>query len=456
MTTTAATTIEHNAGLTPHQAEPEPGAIADDGPGLYLHVPFCSAICPYCDFAVTTGGATARRSYVDHLLVEIDRWSRPEANDQQPFRLPRDPFTTVYLGGGTPSLLADDDLDRLLTALSPRLARPTGRPGEPTTPWISLEANPEDVTVETCARWRSQGVATLSLGVQSFDNAELRYLGRRHDTRAATQAVEVALAAGFHTVSVDLIYGLPGQTAASWRANLRHAIELAPQHLSCYQLTIHGGTKFGRLAARGQLRELAEPEQATLFTITHELLADAGWPAYEVSNFARSPTHRSRHNQKYWNHTPYLGLGPAAHSLLVDRDGIVPPATRVSVDGETPAEPARARRFWNERHTGRWQTALASGRSPVADSETLGADQLALESVMLGLRRLAGIDLATLRDHLGVDLLAANQRLVAQLIDEGLLAVDADARGRPLRLRPKPAGLAVADGLAARFVLRAG
>ena len=182
-------------------------------------------------------------------------------------------------------------------------------------PWVFLEANPEDVTPEACAAWRALGVRTLSLGVQSFSDEALRFLGRRHSGRQARAAVETALAAGFDTVSIDLIFGLRGQTAEDWRRELAAAVELAPQHLSCYQLTIHPRTRFGVQAKHGQLSELPEDDQATLFELTHRFLADAGWPAYEVSNFARGPAHQSRHNRKYWDHTPYLGLGPSAHSL---------------------------------------------------------------------------------------------------------------------------------------------
>jgi oxygen-independent coproporphyrinogen-3 oxidase len=365
---------------------------------------------------VTRGGRPARERYVGHLLAEMSL-----AAADWP-RLPA--FDTLYLGGGTPSLLLPEDLARIVDTARARLGL------EPSA-WTFLEANPEDVTPEACAAWRGLGVRTLSLGVQSFDDEELRFLGRRHSGPDARRSVEVALAAGFHTVSVDLIYGLPGQSPEAARRNLQAAIGLGPQHLSCYQLTVHERTGFGVRAARGQLVELPDPEQAALFELTHAFLGDAGWPAYEVSNFARGEDHRSRHNRKYWDHTPYLGLGPSAHSLA-------PGATARS-----------ARRFWNERLTPRWGDRVAAGEPPVAGEESLGAAELALEALMLGLRTAAGLDLAAYAERYGFDLVAPNRALLDSLVAEGKASVQGG------RLALSRSGLAVADGLAAAFVLTA-
>jgi oxygen-independent coproporphyrinogen-3 oxidase len=379
-------------------------------PGLYLHVPFCSAICPYCDFAVLTGGRARRARFVEHLLAETELWSGS-------------PFAgcdTVYLGGGTPSALLPEELARVLAAARERL-------GVAPDAWISLEANPDDVTPEALAAWRAMGVRTLSLGVQSFDPEALVFLGRRHDARQARESVERALAAGFDTVSIDLIYGLPedapGAGPAAWRRTLAEATRLAPHHISCYQLTIHEGTPFGFRQARGALTELPEPAQADLFTFTHRFLAAAGWPAYEVSNFARAPEHRSRHNRKYWDHTPYLGLGPSAHSF----------------DG--------ARRWWNERKLPGWERRVAAGERPIAGEETLDREALALEALMLGLRTVDGVDLDVLRDRYGMNLQVGNAQLLDRLAAEGLLELSAG------HLRPTLSGLAVADGLARALAL---
>src|SRR5688500_3527242 len=360
----------------------------------------------------------ARQRFVDRLADEValaaPEWSGPE------------PFDTVYFGGGTPSQLSPEELGRVLEAC--RAHVPFATPA----PWVFLEANPEDVTPEGCAAWRALGVRTLSLGVQSFSDEALRFLGRHHDGRQARAVVETALAAGFDTVSIDLIFGARGQTPEDWRRELATAVELGPQHLSCYQLTIHERTRFGVQAKHGLLSELPEDDQATLFELTHRFLADAGWPAYEVSNFARGPAHQSRHNRKYWDHTPYLGLGPSAHSLA-------------AADASTPP-----RRWWNERGTPQWEKRLAAGERPIEAQELLGPKELAADALRLGGGATAGIDRQDLRARDGVDLLGGNDVLVARLVDEGLLAVRADAAdGR--RLVPTLSGLAVADGLAAAF-----
>lgn len=386
-----------------------------DGPGLYLHVPFCSAICPYCDFSVLTGGEAAHRRFVDTLLSEAELWCEDAA------RLAPAGFDTIYLGGGTPSALAPMELARLLDGVASRL--PVADDA-----WLFLEANPEDVDPPRLDAWRDLGVRTLSLGVQSFDAGALAFLGRRHDPAAARRSVEQALAAGFHTVSVDLIFGLPDQDETAWRRDLETVVELAPQHLSCYQLTIHEGTPFGFRERRGELQPLGEDSQGDLYRLAHEILGAAGWSAYEVSSFARSPEHHSRHNRKYWRHVPYLGLGPSAHSF----EGL-------SVDG--------GRRWWNERKLGPWSRRVAADERPVAGEERLAPRELALEAVFLGLRTAAGLDLESVRRRWGLDLEPANRGRFKTWVAEGLV----ERRGAVLR--PTPRGLAVADGLAASVEL---
>lgn len=287
---------------------------------------------------------------------------------------------------------------------------------------ILLEANPEDVSSASLEGWRQLGVGTLSLGVQSFDDEALAFLGRRHTGAEARSAVAAAVQAGFSTVSVDVIFGRPGQTVDALRRDLETAASLGPQHVSSYQLTIHQGTPFGFRAARGELREMEEDGQGDLFLETHRTLAAAGYRAYEVSNFALSPGHESRHNRKYWNHVPYLGLGPSAHSYAVGH------------------------RWWNLRKIGPWEKRLAEGRSPVEEREELTHEDLALEALMLGLRTAAGVDLERIRRCWGVDLLTANEGLIESLVREGLITHRGSA------LVPTLEGWAVADGLAGRFL----
>ena len=373
--------------------------------GLYLHVPFCARVCPYCDFAVRTGDRARRARYVDRLLAEIELYA------DYPVR-----FDTIYFGGGTPSSLAPEELARILEAVRGRLSC-----AERT--WVFLEANPEDVSRESVGAFRQLGVDTLSLGVQSLDPAGLAFLGRRHDVADARRSVELAREAGFLTVSIDLIYGLPGQRPEDWRAEIDRALALEPQHVSCYQLTIHPDTRFGRLEQRGRLTQLPTDEQADLFRLAHRHLEAAGLSGYEVSQFARAPEHRSRHNLKYWDHTPYLGLGPSAHSFQADR------------------------RWWNLRRTDPWQAAIERGQRPVEGAETLGPRALALEALMTGLRTHAGVGLDRWKERFGSDLLGVNAPLIERLETAVLLKLERD------RLVPTLDGLAVADGLAAQFEL---
>ncbi len=395
---------------------PRPGGTDEDSPGfqpgagIYLHVPFCSAICPYCDFAVRVGRREKRARFVDTLCEEISR----EAETRPGFAGAG--IDTIYLGGGTPSILGPEELERILAAVRAAFAPAPGAR-------VFLEANPEDTDAASLAAWRRLGVSFLSLGVQSFEPRDLAFLGRRHTAAEARRAVELAFDAGFETVSIDLIYGLPHHGPAAWRRALEEALALAPQHLSCYELEIHRRTTFGKRRARGELAELPEAEQAELFLLTHRLLAERGYRGYEVSSFARDGTAESRHNRKYWRHVPYLGLGPSAHSF------------------------AGRRRWWNERLVPRWEKKVRRGEPGEAGAEVLGDGELALETVMLGLRTAAGVDLERFRTRFGFGLVERNRPRVERLADEGRLRV----AGR--RLVPTVEGLAVADAIAGSFVL---
>jgi oxygen-independent coproporphyrinogen-3 oxidase len=321
-------------------------------------------------------------------------------------------FDTLYFGGGTPSLLASDDVE----AVRDR-ARLTADCR------VFLEANPEDVTRASASQWRELGVSTLSLGVQSFDDDELSFLGRRHSANDAHRAIDLARDAGFDTLSIDLIFGIPGQTIADWRGTLDAALTHELDHLSCYQLTVHDDTLFGRKKREGTLSEAPNERQADLFLETHRYLRDVGYVGYEVSNFARSAEHRSQHNEKYWNHTPYLGVGPSAHSF----------------DGRT--------RSWNERTLFAWQRRLASGARPVGGQESLDDAALLLETILLRLRTLDGLDFDDIVERFDVELLEPNRALVERWCEQKLVVLS----GR--ELRPTLEGLAVADGLAASFQL---
>jgi len=371
-----------------------------NGPaGLYVHIPFCTSVCPYCDFAVLIAGAERREGF----LSALDREAALYAGDG--FE-----FDTVYLGGGTPSSLTSRQLEVVLEVVHRNLVIRSDA-------GIYLEVNPEDVSEESVHSWRDMGITVVSLGVQSFDDGVLGFLGRRHTAESARNALKLLQRGGFDTVSIDLIYGLDGQTGDHWRSQLVRAVAFSPDHLSCYQLTMHPGTIFGKRLRAGRMREQSEDRQAEFFHLTHELLADAGYECYEVSSFAAERDHRSHHNFKYWTHAPYLGLGPSAHSF------------------------SGRRRWWNRRKLRMWQRALAAGDGPAEGEEVLGDKQLAFETVMLGLRTYDGVDLEKLQRDYGVDLLAENLSTIEGFENSGHVRLENG------RLRPTAAGLAIADSL---------
>ena len=296
-------------------------------PGLYLHIPFCKSKCPYCDFYSLTD-LSLMPAWLEALKREVLLYK-----DTFPC------FDTLYLGGGTPSLVDPRQLAILMACLRRQFDF------APDTEF-TLEANPDDLTPEKLRVYRDLGINRLSLGVQSFDDQELASLGRRHTARQAERALKWSRAAGFTNLGIDLIYGLPGQTEEAWGRNFKKALRFNPEHLSCYQLTLEEGTPLGARAAQGYIQLPGEATQRRLFLKTSRFLAEHGYLHYEVSNFARGEAHFSRHSRKYWRHTPYLGLGPGAHSYL------------------------NGRRWWNDRSLTGYCRALAQGRAPLAGRET--------------------------------------------------------------------------------------
>jgi oxygen-independent coproporphyrinogen-3 oxidase len=371
----------------------EPGNAASPHlPGLYIHIPFCKTKCPYCDFySITDDGAVS--SYLAALETEAQLY-------QDQFR----EFDSLYLGGGTPSRLGGGDLAKILKILRQHF---TWAPESE----ITLEANPDDITAEKLTLWRRLGFNRLSLGAQSFDDAELRFLGRRHTTAQTLAAIDRIRAAGFTNLGLDLIYGLPGQTLAAWLKTLETALQKNPEHLSCYQLTLAADTPMGREAAQGNLITLAEESQREFFLATGHFLTRQGYLHYEVANFARAEELFCRHNRKYWTRVPCLGLGPAAHAF----------------DGR--------RRWWNFSSLEDYCSSLNQGEAPVAGQEILTPEQIRLETFYLGFRTREGVPLAVISEH------PRNEAVLAELVVAGLVRVDRD------RVKPTARGLVVADGL---------
>lgn len=259
--------------------------------GIYVHIPFCHSKCAYCDFYSMPHTRTAEE-YVQALTSE---WQlrRHEVSE---------PFETVYIGGGTPSILAPAQLRRIIEVLPTQGLRE-----------FTLEANPEDVTPDSVKAWRNMGINRISMGIQSLDDECLKRIGRRHDSATALRAVDTLQDAGITEISLDVIYGLPGQDLDSWRSTLGTLIERCPQHLSAYALSVEPGTRLYAAVAAGKWTPADDELYARMYDILCEYTAHAGYIHYEISNFAL-PGHTAVHNSHYWDMTPYIGLGPGAHS----------------------------------------------------------------------------------------------------------------------------------------------
>ncbi|HPI91724.1 MAG TPA: radical SAM family heme chaperone HemW [Deltaproteobacteria bacterium] len=367
--------------------------------GLYLHIPFCKTRCAYCDFFSVTD-TDLIDAFVRALLREMVAYS-------EEFR----EFDTVYIGGGTPSLLSLRQVEMILERVHRVFSILPGAE-------VTMEINPADWGREHLSMARELGINRISIGVQSFDDRELSLLGRRHSRKQAVRTLKDAAAAGFDNLSLDLMYGLPGQSCHQWEASLVQALDFGPTHLSCYELEIKGLTPLGRRIERGELPLRTEDDQRAFFMRTSEFLEDSGFVHYEISNFAKGMDRASRHNQKYWDHTPYLGIGPSAHSFR------------------------EVRRWWNHASVTAYVRDLDAGKRPVSGMEELSTEQLVLEALFLGLRTKGGIDLGRFRCRYGCNLMEEKGPELEELCRAGLIEIEGEI------IRPTRSGMAVADSLA--------
>jgi len=364
----------------------------------YLHIPFCEVRCGYCDFNTYTAaelGAVKRSDFDGALVAEIDYAARllEEA--------PKRELTTVFFGGGTPTLFSAEQFERLINRLTERFGIAAGAE-------ITVEANPDTLSAEYLERLAAVGVTRVSMGVQSFDREVLAVLDRSHDPAGVAPAVDWAKAAGLQ-ISIDLIYGTPGETLASWRTTLEQALALAPDHLSAYALIVEQGTALERRIRRGELAQVDDDLQADMYELLTDLTQTAGLNWYEISNWSK--TSESVHNLAYWRSQDWWGFGPGAHSHLA---GV---------------------RWWNHKHPTRYLAALNFG-SPAAGLERLSETQRLEEQIMLGLRTRYGVAESHLADR-GVD-----RALVERLVSDGHL----ERMGNSLRVTV--AGRLRADGIA--------
>jgi len=371
---------------------------------LYLHLPFCRARCPYCDFNSRPGSAEERAQYLQALRAEV----RTAAQQQG-----RPPVATVYLGGGTPTVYAPEELGDLLAEVRSAFAvTPDAE--------VTCEANPGTVDEPSLRVLRASGVNRLSLGVQSLCEQELRSLGRVHSAAEALAAIAAARAAGFTNLCADLMYGLSGQTVGDWLATLRAVVTLRPEHVSAYCLTIEEGTELARRVEAGLVTPLDEDTQAAQFGATHEVLGAAGYEHYEISNFAL-PGRRCRHNLTYWTGAEFVGLGAGAWSY---------------VGGE---------RWGNVRDVSEYVRRVATGEGPVAEREQLPPERAAAEAIMLGLRTADGVDLAEVAARFGVDAVHFGPA-AERLVRDGLLRRDGT------HLAPTEAGMRLGTDVALAFL----
>lgn len=358
--------------------------------GIYIHIPFCRSRCSYCDFATGMYEGELAERYVRAVIKEIEEWTEvksPSAVD------------TIFLGGGTPSLLAPAQIARILKAVRDRFdVRDDAE--------ITLELNPGDggasaaARLETIRDFRRLGINRASFGAQTFDDRELKQLGRTHSAGDITSTFHQLREAGFENINFDLIAGLPGQTMSGWQRNLAKALKLRPEHLSLYLLDVHEGTPLADQIRKGMRPQPDDDLAAEMYRTMIDEVTVAGYEHYEISNFCR-PRFESRHNTKYWTGDPYYGFGCSAHS----HDG-------------------RARRWSNERDAEHYAKLIAANKSPVVERTDLDQEDARSESIFLGLRLMRGLNLENYRTRFGTDLRVEYSADLRRLRDAGLIEID--------------------------------
>jgi putative oxygen-independent coproporphyrinogen III oxidase len=373
-------------GVLPAQAA---DGAAERGFGLYVHIPFCAVRCGYCDFntytATELGGGASQDAYASTAIAEVEFAAAALTKSG----LPERPLGTVFFGGGTPTLLPAEDLARILTAA---IAQWGLEPGAE----VTTEANPDSVTPESLRLLADAGFTRVSFGMQSAVPHVLKVLDRTHTPSRVPQVVQWARDAGL-SVSLDLIYGTPGESLDDWRYSLETALSYNPDHISAYALIVEDGTKLAAQIRRGEVPGIDDDDHAAKYELADGLISAAGLEWYEVSNWARTPEQACRHNLAYWRGDDWWGIGPGAHSHV---GGV---------------------RWWNVKHPTAYASRLAGGASPAAGRETLDADTRYVERVMLEARLSSGLDIAGLG--------ASGRHAVAGLIADGLVDPAAAFKG---------------------------
>ena len=397
--------------------------VQSSGISLYVHIPFCKTKCPYCDFNTYQGIENLMSPFLDSLNLEIELWGRALGHPQ---------VNTIFFGGGTPSYLPQGQVGRILdTAREAFQVAPDAE--------ITVEANPGDLTEQACHHLLSQGVNRLSIGAQAFNNDLLTLLGRRHNVGEATSALTTARAAGFSNVNLDFMYGIPQQSMDHWSETMALLIDLAPDHVSLYCLTLEDGTPLQKWVKEGKLPDPDPDLAADMYHLAENELADAGYHHYEISNWSK-PGRPSLHNLAYWLNLSYLGVGPGAHSSLN-------PYRFWDVD--SPRTYGDRVHQWEQMPSGVLSHITSEclyAIPQVAGLEHVDTSTACAETMFLGLRLLDGMDIDEASDRIGVDLATHFRPQIRESIDNGLL----EQEGAILRLT-KPAYL-IANQVFTKFV----
>ena len=381
--------------------------------GLYIHIPFCLRKCPYCDFYSITD-LSLQPAFLAALASEMNMTRELDKV-----------FDTLYIGGGTPSVLNIKIIDNIIKTAHQCFNILSDAE-------ITIEVNPGTVTIEQLKGYRQAGVNRINMGVQSFNSANLNFIERIHSVREAQMAIRWAQKAGYENIGLDLIYGIPDQTTSSWLKDLHSAVEFHPQHLSCYMLSFEPGTPMHKALQNRIFTPLPEHLVCELFETNASFLNANGYVQYETSNFARevidesgiksAQSNISRHNVKYWNFSPYIGLGPSAHSFI---------------------EPQR---FWNHSKVKKYIQELSTGRLPRAGKESLSREQLMIEAVYLGLRQTKGIVVDAFDKKFGVNFEAMFTGVITDLEEKGLVKMSQN------RCAMTAKGMLYLDSIAVMFI----
>jgi len=371
--------------------------------GLYIHIPFCKQACHYCDFHFSTH---------TELVSSLCQAIAGELALQKKY-LKGEDLTTLYLGGGTPSMIPASELENIFSCIySTFKVQPSAE--------ITLEANPDDLTIQKLNELKNLGVNRLSIGIQSFDDATLKFLNRAHNSEQALESVHLARAAGFDHISIDLIYSIPGQHEKAWQQHIQQAIQLSPTHLSAYALTIEEKTVFGSQQKKGKFKSVPEETSAHEFEILMDAMDAAGYEHYEISNFCK-PGHYSRHNTSYWQQVHYLGVGPSAHSF----DGV-------------------SRQF-NVSNNYRYIKSIQQGEVPF-EREVLTRSNQINEFIFTSLRTQWGCDLKKLEETYGYNLQNESRAYLSYLLEHQFASLEAS------RLKLTRQGKLLADKISAELL----